>query len=244
MVSTLPKAEGGNFETTPAGTFIARCYRFLDLGSHEQMFQGESKGLKRLVMIGFELPTELMTTGEYAGKPFTIHKRYTWSTHEKATMRKDLEAWRGKKFNDHEFGPGGFDVRNLLGVPCTLSIAHSEKDGSVYANITGIGPAMKGVKLPEAINPTVFLDLEPEAFDRDVFAGLSEKLQKFIAESPEYHKLFGAAPKANGYAGAKGAQPRYNQAPLDDDDDDGGHRPFAPIDADLNDTISFAPEWR
>jgi hypothetical protein len=234
MVSTLPKAEGGNFETTPAGTFVARCYRFLDLGSHEQTFQGESKGLKRLVMVGFELPTELMTTGEYAGKPFTIHKRYTWSTHEKATMRKDLESWRGKKFNDHDFGPGGFDVRNLLGVPCTLSISHSEKDGSTYANITGIGPPMKGLALPEAVNPPVFLSLEPQLFDREVYERLSDKLKAFINDTPEYRSLVSG--KQPSYASAKNGS---HQAPLDREMEPAGmDREYAPL-PDEGDDIPF-----
>ncbi len=241
MVSTLPKAEGGNFEPTPAGTFIARCYRFLDLGSHEQTFQGESKGLKRLVMIGFELPTELMTSGDYAGKPFTIHKRYTWSTHEKATMRKDLESWRGRKFNDNDFGPGGFDVRNLLGVPCTLSIAHSEKDGSTYANITGIGPAMKGIQIPELINTKVFLDLEPETFDREVYESLSDKLKAFIAESPEYRAILGGKSQANSYAQQRGVSSYH--APLDasKEIESAGQREFAPVEyeRELDDEIPF-----
>lgn len=237
MVTTLPKSEGGNFETAPAGTFIGRCYRFIDLGSHEQTYQGESKGLKRLVMIGFELPTELMTTGDYAGRPFTIHKRYTWSTHEKATMRKDLEAWRGKKFNDSDFGPGGFDVRNLLGVPCTLSIGHTEKDGSFYANITGIGPPMRGVNLPPQVNPSVFLSLESDTFDREIYDGLSDKLKAFIALSPEYRQIFAPASKPNGYGAAKGMS-NYN-APLDRDrePEPAGQREFAP--ADLDDDIPF-----
>ena len=228
----LPKNEGGNFEQTPAGTFMARCHRFIDLGSHEQTYQGESKGLKRLVMIGFELPTELMEDG----RPFTIHKRYTWSTHEKANMRKDLESWRGAKFNDSDFGPGGFDVRNLLGVPATLTIVHSEGDGKNYSNIASIGKAMKGMSIPPAINQPVYLSLESDMFDREVFEGLSDKLKAFIAESPEYGRLFGAKATAS----AKAPQ-RSFQAPLDQDDDDGaGRREFAPLsERELSDEIPF-----
>lgn len=226
MVSTLPKAEGGNFETTPAGTFPARCYRFIDLGSHEQTYLGENKGLKRLVMVGFELPTELMETGEYAGKPFSIHKRYTWSTHEKATMRKDLESWRGRKFNDSDFGPGGFDVRKLLGVPCTLSISHSEKEGSTYANITGIGPLMKGIQMPDAINNPVFLSLEPQLFDRDIYESLSDKLKAFISDTPEYKSI------------VMGKKPNSHQAPLDREMEPAGARDFAPL-PDDGDEIPF-----
>jgi len=197
----LPKNEGGHFEQTPAGTFIARCYRFIDLGSHEQTFQGESKGMKRLVMIGFELPTELMEEGEYAGRPFTIHKRYTWSTHEKANMRKDLESWRGAKFNDSDFGPGGFNVKNLLGVPATLTIVHSENDGKSYSNIASIGKAMKGVALPPQVNPSVYLTLEKDGFDGSVFDSLSDKLKDFIRDTPEYRRL---NEKSQSYADQKG----------------------------------------
>lgn len=178
----LPKSEGGNFEMTPAGTFVGRCYRFIDLGSHEQKFQGESKGMRRLIMIGFELPTELMEDG----RPFSIHKRYTWSMHEKSTLRKDLEAWRGMKFTEADFGEGGFDTRDLLGVPCTLTIVHSENGENTYANIASIGKAMKGFPVPEMVNPSVYLTLEPGLFDAQVFDSLSDKLKEFIKASPEY----------------------------------------------------------
>lgn len=223
----LPKNEGGHFELCPAGTFAARCYRFLDLGSHEQTFQGESKGLKRLVMIGFELPTELMTEGDYSGKPFTIHKRYTWSTHEKATLRKDLESWRGKKFSDSEFGPGGFDVRNLLGKTCTLTITHSENGERQYANITAIGSPMKGMLIPEQVNVSVYLSLEPHRFDGNVFDGLSDKLKEFIRETPEYRRLT----SGNSYDKARNGA-AYNQAPLDYDKpiEAAPPREFAPLD--------------
>lgn len=222
----LPKNEGGHFELPPTGTFPARCYRFIDLGSHEQTYQGESKGLKRLVMIGFELPTELMQEGEYAGRPFTIHKRYTWSTHEKATMRKDLESWRGRKFADSDFGPGGFDVRNLLGKACTLSITHTEGEKQ-YANITAIGQPMKGIAIPEQINPSVYFSLEPHRFDGNIFDGFSDKLKDFIRETPEYRAL--TTQKRDSYGDHKARA--SHQAPLDYDlpPEPAGAREFAPL---------------
>ena len=192
----LPENNGGDFELTPDGTFPARCYRFIDMGSHEQTFQGESKGLKRLVMITFELPTELMKDG----RPFSIGKRYTWSMHEKATLRKDLEAWRGQRFQQSDFGPGGFDVKNLLGKTATLTVMHTEREGTTYANIASVSKAMKGVTIPEQVNPSTFLSLDHTEFDRNVFQGLSEKLQKFIGESPEYQSLFNGGPKSQAMA--------------------------------------------
>lgn len=211
----LPKSEGGNFEITPDGTFVGRCYRFIDLGSHDQTYQGESKGLKRLIMIGFELPTELMADG----RPFSIHKRYTWSMHEKATLRKDLEAWRGVKFTDADFGPGGFDIRNLLGKTCTLSIVHSQNGENTYANVASIGKAMKGLEIPEAINPPVYFSLEPQNFEPEVFESLSDKLKEFIRATPEYNSAIRT--KTNRYAEQRqerdpARDDRYEQRKYDD----------------------------
>jgi hypothetical protein len=219
----LPKNEGGNFELTPAGTFMARCYRFIDLGSHAQEYQGESKGLKRLVMIGFEIAGEAMEDG----RPFSVHKRYTWSTHEKSNMRKDLESWRGAKFNDADFGPGGFDVKNLLGVPCTLTVVHSENDGKQYANIAGIGKAMKGLEVPELVNPKVYISLEKDLFDPEAFNGLSDKLKEFIQGTPEWRKLTaGNAPSYADESGSKSSYDERNPPPNNNFDDNLDEIPF------------------
>lgn len=213
----LPKNEGGNFELTPAGTYMARCYRFIDLGSHEQEFQGESKGLKRLVMIGFEIAGETMSDG----RPFSIHKRYTWSTHEKSNMRKDLESWRGAKFNDADFGPGGFDVKNLLGVPCTLTVVHSENDGKQYANISGIGKAMKGVEVPNLTNPETYVSLEADLFDPEAFNTLSDKLKEFIQGTPEWRKLSGGSqPSYSDQSGSRTSYDERTPPPFDDLNDE------------------------
>lgn len=189
----LPKNEGGNFTPAPAGTFAARCIRFVDMGSHEQVYQGESKGLKRLVLLTFELPTELMeATDDLPERPFTISKRYTWSMHEKSNLRGDLESWRGKKFDENkDFGEGGFNVKKLLGVPATITITHDEKDGKTYTNISAIGGAMKGMETPPQINPSVYVALTNEDFSQAEFDQLHENLRGKIFESPEYRALFG-----------------------------------------------------
>ena len=180
----LPEKSSSDYETTPAGTHLAICYRFIDLGTHSSEYQGQTKH-KRLVLLGFELPNELMEDG----RPFTASKRYTWSMHEKATLRGDLEAWRGVKFNDADFGPGGFDIRNILGKPCTINVVHDEKDGKTYTNITSIGQVMKGMPVPAIKNEIVYLSLMPEFFDVNAFHSLSDGLKKKIQESPEWDEL-------------------------------------------------------
>ena len=75
------------------------------LGAKLDYIQGVQRVRDELEQAGF--PTEQMSDG----RPFTISKRYTWSTHEKATLRKDLEAWRGVKVVALVGGVGGALVR-------------------------------------------------------------------------------------------------------------------------------------
>src|SRR5688572_9522594 len=121
----LPKpTEGGDFTPPPAGAFPAICHRFIDLGTQTSNFNGETKH-QRKVMLSWEVADEQERMED--GRPYTISQRFTWSMHEKATLRKTLESWRGKAFEDSDFGPGGFDTRKLIGQPCMLSIIHVDK---------------------------------------------------------------------------------------------------------------------
>jgi hypothetical protein len=110
---------GGEFVQPPTGTFLARCVRLTDLGTQTSEYEGTTR-VRRQVLIGWELPEELMTTGEAAGQPFLTSKFYTQSLHENATLRKDLINWRGRDFTDEELE--GFDAKNILGHPCMLTL--------------------------------------------------------------------------------------------------------------------------
>jgi hypothetical protein len=150
--------------------------------------------LQRKIQIGWELPEELMANG----KPFTVSQRYTLSSHDKSTLRKHLEAWRGAPFTEEDFGK--FKIENLLGKPCLLSIIHNETDNGTYANIASISRIMKGMKARDTINPQVCFDLED--FHPVVYESLSEGLKNIISKSPEYAEIAG-----------KSQQPSY--APVD-----------------------------
>ena len=182
----LPAPSGNDFELAPAGTFLAVCYRIIDLGTQKTTFNGKEKEQHK-ILISWELADEFMSDS----KPFMIGQRYTWSMSEKATLRKHLESWRGKAFTDADFAgpPNGFNIRNILGKGCLLTIAHKEKDDKNYANITGIGKLMKGMTAPAPSNPQMFLWLETELWDVNAYNILGDGLKKIIAESPEYDAI-------------------------------------------------------
>ena len=167
-------ADGGDYEKTPEGNHVARCYSVIDLGEHEQVWQSESKGYKRRVRIAFELPLELMQDG----RPFSASKEYVLSLHEKASLRKDLESWRGRSFTETELA--GFDILKLLGVPCMINVLHqlNEHNGKTYANITAITPLPKGFEVPPQVNKTVQFSLD-DATDAE-FDALPDYVQKRI----------------------------------------------------------------
>jgi hypothetical protein len=177
----LPQNDS-QFELPPSGMHVAICYRLIDLGTQNFPYQGQPN-IGRFILISWELPNERLSDG----RPFTIGRRWKYSGNEKARMRLDLEAWRGVKFTEGDFGR--YDITKVVGQPAMLNIVHDSKDGTDYANIAGIGPLVKGTKAPQRVNDIQLLVLEKGEFNKAVFDKLSEKLKEQISHSPEYLEL-------------------------------------------------------
>lgn len=202
-----PGEGGGDFAPVPVGTHVGVCSRFIDLGTQQGTFQGKAT-VSHKVMITWEIAAERMSDG----RPFTISKRYTWSMHEKASLRKDLEAWRGKAFTDDDFeGPNAFNTRKLLGQPCMLTVTHETSDGKTYANIAGVGKIMKGLTPESLTNEIVYFSMDGNEFDQATYVKLSDGLKEVIAKSPEYAAL--KSPRS----GAQQPAPVGLGADIDDD---------------------------
>lgn len=180
---------GGNFKRVPAGVFIGRCYSLIDLGTQLSTGQFGEK-LQHKIRIGWELfgedengePLTIERDGQVM--PMTISKSYTVSLHEKAGLRKDLAAWRGRDFSEEE--AKAFDVSKLLGAYCMVNVTTSETNGKTYSNVGGLTPlpgALKNAK-PEPVHAQIVFDLD--APDMKVFSSFHEKLQEAIKKSPEW----------------------------------------------------------
>jgi hypothetical protein len=205
---------GGDFKRVPAGVYIGRCYSLIDLGT--QLTTGQyGEKLQHKIRIGWELFGEDETgaplTIEVDGKmmPLTISKSYTVSMHEKASLRKDLAAWRGKDFTDEEVK--AFDVSKLLGAYCMVNATTSETNGKTYTNVAGLTPlpgALKNAR-PAPVHEPVIFDLD--APDMKVFNTFHEKLQDAIKRSPEW---------ADRNGGAQHKSPTQGDSGFDDMDSD------------------------
>lgn len=181
---------GGTFEQAPVGAHPARCIKLIDIGTHHGEYEGVPN-VRHQIIIGWELPGEVIQSGEYAGQPFTVSEFYTLSLGEKSKLRPMLESWRGRPFTDDELR--GFDLQNLLGKPCMIQVGRNKKD---RAKVQAVMSLPRGLAVPEQVNPSVYFDLSK--FDRAKFDALSDGIRGLIEKSDEWATLNGAPAPQSG----------------------------------------------
>jgi hypothetical protein len=131
---------GAEFTPAPAGTHAAVCVDIIDIGMVLSEFKGVKKNQHKIKIV-WQIDED-----QANGKPFTVSQRYTLSLHQKATLRRDLESWRGKPFSEEELK--AFDLENLLGAGALLNVIHNHREGSTYANVASVMRLMKGMATP------------------------------------------------------------------------------------------------
>lgn len=182
-------------ELIPAGTYLARCYSMVHLGTVKQTYLGEDKWTN-LVRITWELPTELRCFNADKGEqPCVISKEVTLSMNEKSTLRALLTGWRGKAFTEDEAKE--FDVAKLLGKSCMISIFHQASKSNpdkVYERIASISPMMKGMQCPAQINPT--FEFSVLDYNQDKFDTMPEFIKEMIRGSKEFQQMLQPKPVA------------------------------------------------
>lgn len=176
------KDSSDNFQQAPTGAHVARCVKIIDIGTQHGSYEGKAT-VRNQVIVGWELPNEQMDDGN----PFVVSRFYTNSLNEKAALRADLEAWRGRAFTEEELN--GFDLMNILGKPCQLSIV--DKDGK--SRISGVMAMPKGMQCPPQINQSMSFWLDE--WNQSVYDSLSDGFKKLITASDEYKELFSGASK-------------------------------------------------
>ncbi len=184
---------GGEFTPVPQGMHLARCYRVVDLGTQESTYLGKTKHLQK-VMLQFEVHGEdedgkpIVTS---KNEPMSISKNFTLSLGEMATLRKDLQTWRGKEFTADELR--GFELKNVLGAWAMLSVIRAMgANGKEYTNIAGImsvPAAIKKAGLPSGHNECKLFSIDEP--DMELFDSFSNGLREKIGKSPEWQSRNG-----------------------------------------------------
>ena len=136
-------------ELIPMDLHRAVCVNVVDLGSHLNTVYNKVKRRVRLTFELADLRDDFEVDGVMKNLPRLIGKEYNLSLWETADLRKDLQSWRKKQFTKEELN--GFDIANLVGVPCMLNVEHyvGKGDGVLRAgigSIIGLGSGMEAPK--------------------------------------------------------------------------------------------------
>jgi hypothetical protein len=181
---------GGDFKQVPPGAYIGRCYSIIDLGTQisEKFATSAHKIMLQWELFGDDEDGQPLTvTRDGKTMPMTVRKEYTVSLNEKANLRKDLAAWRGKDFTSEE--AKAFDVSKLLGAYCMVNVTTSEgSNGKTYSNVAGLTPLPSALKAnkPAGVHPLIQFDLDHP--DMEIMDGFHDKLQERIRATPEWNK--------------------------------------------------------
>jgi hypothetical protein len=180
-------------ELVPAGNYIARCYQMIQVGTVNELINGENKLLQK-VRIGWEFPNDLKVFSEEKGpQPIVFNEEYTLSMGEKANLRKMLASWRGKDFSFDE--AKSFDITALLGKSCMVNIIHKPTKADptkVYAKIGSVSSVPKGMEVPPQINTTFVLSYDNFSFEK--FNSLPDFIKEKMKTSAEFVALNVTAP--------------------------------------------------
>ena len=209
---------GDKFPKLPlpeAGTTQAVCCAVWDLGNQVTPYENEdgTPKVQHKVIIAWEISEKINAPeSEYHGKPYMLNRKYTLSLSDKANLRKDLEAWRGKQFTGEELA--GFNLSKLLKAPCQLTVVHEQgKNGSTYANIKAIAPLAKGMQAPpECANEPVMYDISEGI--GGAFQKFSDKLKETIAACQEWQGKGAVSSEAPGSDQKPGATEDEDNIPF------------------------------
>lgn len=189
---------GGDYKLIPEATYVATCVLLADIGTHTESYQGGDPTDKEKLYIGWEL-----NACDSQGKPFFIGTTYNAAFGTKATLRKMLEAWRGKTFTEEELR--GFDIRNVLGKSCGLGVFHKPSTTDPTQKNARIGSVQalpKGTPHYEPLTTPWIFGLDN--FSKADYDRLPKLAQKVCSNAHEYKALV-----------ASGLADNY-QAPQDD----------------------------
>lgn len=201
---------GGDFPVMAVGTYVARCIQLIDIGTQKtkDIKTHEEKTAEQII-VRWEVPGERQTVND-KDVPAIVSRYYTNSLSEKANLRKDLIAWRGKAFTKEELD--GFDLAKILGKPCMITIAHTNNGKAKVIAVTGL-PKDVACKPQETPSQAFWLDSWDGNVNGPPFTLLPEGFRKNIIASAEYRKMMGGdAPE-----GQHAPDPERGVDPLDDD---------------------------
>lgn len=186
MSLTVKRKKENRVPPVAGGSYAAACVGIIDIGEQYEKFKDEKQGkyVSKVIFL-FELLGETVNVdGEH--KPRWLSMEMTQSLHERSKLYKTLTAWLGRPLTEDELSleGSGFDLTQMLGKNCLLSVSLEEKDSEQYNKITGAMGVPKSLQVGKPESELLLFDIDDR--DEAVFAKLPEWIQKKIEKSTQY----------------------------------------------------------
>lgn len=199
-MSTVAKETGADFKPVSEGSHLGICFQIIDLGTQDSPTYPAS----HKIMIGWEIPGETIKIDDQV-KPMVVSGEYTLNLSTKSNLRALLKNWRGRDFTPEELK--GFDIKNVCGAPCLLSIVHkTSSKGKTRAVVTGAMKLPQGLTAPQRFNDLVKYDIEEG--ESETFKKLPKWIQEKIRQSHEFK-----------YGGQPEPETTHSEVPPEEDDE-------------------------
>ncbi len=202
-----------NVPPIDAGAYHAICAAVVDLGT--QPPNNPQYRARQEVLFMWELPDErreFERDGVRVNEPRIIKRRFPLflGGNKPTELRKMLESWRGRPFTADELN--GFDLKNVLGVNCLLTVVHVVKPTATYANVGSVSPLIKGTPKRTAETHPLYFTLSdiPDGSPCVWPPTMPEWLRGDIMKSAEYLTRF---------EGGSHEHDSHDGAPSTDEDD-------------------------
>lgn len=181
------------YEAVPAGSYIARCFSIVQMGTIPSKNPTYSPSDK--IKIGWELIGKTKELADGKKIPLTVYADFGLTMAKNGKLRPMIESWFGKNFptDDAAFD---FDMEKLLGKKCMISMVETiSADGKKYSNVGNVSPIPEGIECPE-LSIDQFL-LTYSKWNQEKFESLPDATRNKMIETPEYKSLFKASSQEN-----------------------------------------------
>lgn len=145
-----PTSGQGGTEKPPVGNHAAVQVAIIDMGTHEEEFQGR-KSWRRKAYFVWELVTEKMSGTHDRNHVIAIDLFV--SLNDKAKLRKFIESRTGKKLDESQ----EFDITSELGQKCLIGVVANAKG---YPRVETVSAVPKGLPFPDPQHKPVVITLD------------------------------------------------------------------------------------
>jgi hypothetical protein len=137
-VRVSSKATANAFEVCPEGTMQAVVCDVIDHGWVKNTWGGKGGEEIHKCTLRWQVAETMKD-----GRPYIAQHRYSVSLHERAALRKAVNAIRGKSLTEKE--AADYELDELIGMNCLIQVVRVQKPRGLFAEVVAIMGLPRGM---------------------------------------------------------------------------------------------------